>query len=244
MLMNKFPRIVRTAWLGRVPYREAWDLQLRLAPAIEDGRLPDLLLLLEHPHVFSFGRRATADHLLWGPDDVRRRQVEEVWSDRGGDVTYHGPGQLIGYPLLDLRRHGSDLHLYLRRLELSMIRYLAGLGVDAEVLPGLTGVWSEGEKVGAIGIKLLRHVTIHGFALNLTPDLEYFDGIVPCGLADRRATSVAKLLGRGPATSEAAPGYAASFAATFGVDLAWCAPASLPERTEGQSGIRDDVLAF
>lgn len=233
--MSKSLPIVRSCWLGSVPYREAWDLQLRLGAAIERGEEPDTLLLLEHPHVFSFGRRARTEHLLWSSEEVRRRQVEEVWSDRGGDVTYHGPGQLVGYPLLDLRRHGSDLHLYIRRLEASMIRYLATLGVEAEQVPGLTGVWSQGEKVGAIGIKLLHHVTLHGFALNLTTDLDYFDGIVPCGLAGKRATSVAKLVGTAPATADAAAEYAASFAATFQVELDW---------TRLDRGMREPIAAF
>jgi lipoate-protein ligase B len=242
--MSKSQPIVRSCWLGSVPYRQAWDLQLRLAAGIEAGTQPDTLLLLEHPHVFSFGRRARQENLLWGPDEVRRRQVEEVWSDRGGDVTYHGPGQLVGYPLLDLRRHGADLHRYIRNLELSMIAYLAILGIEAEAVAGLTGVWSRGEKVGAIGIKLLRHVTLHGFALNLTTDLDYFDGIVPCGLPDKRAISVEKLIGTAPVTSAAAAGYAASFATTFAVEVSWAEAESILEADSNQVGMRERVRPF
>jgi lipoate-protein ligase B len=244
MPMSKSQPIVRSCWLGSVPYRQAWDVQLRLAAAIEAGTQPDTLLLLEHPHVFSFGRRARQENLLWGPDEVRRRQVEEVWSDRGGDVTYHGPGQLVGYPLLDLRRHGGDLHRYIRNLELSMIAYLALLGVEAEAVPGLTGVWSQGEKVGAIGIKLLHHVTLHGFALNLTTDLDYFDGIVPCGLPDKRATSVEKLIGTAPVTSAATTAFGDCFASTFGVEIAWARAESVVQPDASEVGMREQVSAL
>jgi lipoyl(octanoyl) transferase len=209
-------------WLGRVPYREAWELQRALVEGVRAGRIPDTLLLLEHPHVFTIGRSGSGDHLLWDEVECIRRQVEMIWSDRGGDATYHGPGQLVGYPILDIRRLGHDILSYLRALERSLIWYLAGLGIESEPGgPGLTGVWSGSEKVAAIGVKMNHAVVSHGFALNLTTELDYFDGIVPCGLVDKRATSVERLGGGRIATATAARAYAGCFADTFGLNLVW-----------------------
>jgi lipoyl(octanoyl) transferase len=202
-------------WLGSVPYRDAWDLQRRLVDEVRSGGRPDTLLLLEHPHVFTMGRRAVMDHVLWDEAERRRRGVDLVWCDRGGDVTYHGPGQLVGYPILDLRRHGGDVLLYLRRLEDTLIQYLAGLGVEATRVPGYTGVWTDRGKVAAIGVKLTETVVSHGFALNLASDLDYFGGIVPCGIEDKAVTSVAALLGSAPPLEAAAATYANVFAEAF-----------------------------
>jgi lipoyl(octanoyl) transferase len=225
--MSKSPH-VRTCWLGSVPYREAWDLQAEVVTAVREGRAPDTLLLLDHPHVFTMGRAASADHLLWDEAEQARRQLEVVWSDRGGEATYHGPGQLVGYPILDLTHFGLTIPQYLERLEASLIHYLTELGIDSQPgEPGLTGVWSRGEKVAAIGIKLNRSVVSHGFALNLTTDLEYFDGIVPCGHADKRPTSVEALTGRRIATEAGADAYSHHFAAVFGARTAWESPPPL-----------------
>jgi lipoyl(octanoyl) transferase len=213
---------VRTCWLGRVPYREAWDLQAELVSAVREGRAPDTLLLLEHPHVFTMGRAASADDVLWDDAEQARRQLEVVWSDRGGEATYHGPGQLVGYPILDLKHFDLTIPQYLERLETSLIHYLSELGIDSEPgEPGLTGVWSRGEKVAAIGIKLNRSVVSHGFALNLTTELGYFDGIVPCGHAEKRPTSVEALTGRRIATDVAGQDYTRHFAEVFGALNAW-----------------------
>ncbi|MGH7904845.1 MAG: lipoyl(octanoyl) transferase LipB [Candidatus Dormibacteraceae bacterium] len=220
--MNRSPRAdVRVCWLGSVPYRPAWDLQQGLVEAVRAGRQPDTLLLLEHPHVFTQGRRGSAEHVLWDEEERARRAVELVWCDRGGDVTYHGPGQLVGYPILDLRRHGKDILAYLRTLESSLIAYLASLGIQSQAVPGLTGVWSAGEKVAAIGVKLTETVVSHGFALNLTTDLDYFGGIVPCGLAGRAATSTARLGAPAIDVREAAAAYAGHFARSFAVTVSW-----------------------
>ncbi|HEY1456081.1 MAG TPA: lipoyl(octanoyl) transferase LipB, partial [Candidatus Dormibacteraeota bacterium] len=190
-------RPVRACWLGRAPYQAAWDLQAELVRRLGAGDGRDTLLLLEHPHVFTMGRAAAADHLLWDEPERRRREVDVVWSDRGGEATYHGPGQLVGYPVLDLAPFGLTIPQYLDALERSLVDYLLELGIDAERgEPGLTGVWSKGEKVAAIGIKLNHSVVSHGFALNVTTDLSYFDGIVPCGHAEKRPTSVKALTGR------------------------------------------------
>ncbi len=213
---------VRASWLGSVPYREAWDLQAELVRELREGKSEDTLLLLEHPHVFTMGKAASKEHLLWDEAEWRRRNVEVVWSDRGGEATYHGPGQLVGYPVLDLQRFGLTIPEYLERLERSLVEYLRDIGVESEPgAPGLTGVWRKGDKLAAIGIKLNRSVVSHGFALNLTTDLGYFDGIVPCGHADLRPTSVRAVSGRSISTQEAAHGYAGHFGALFGARLDW-----------------------
>ena len=167
------------------------------------------------------GRRAVGEHLLWDGAERERRGVEVVWCDRGGDVTYHGPGQLVGYPILDLPALGSDIMLFLRALERSLIAYLATLGVDSEAGgKGLTGVWTERGKIAAIGVHLNeRRVTNHGFALNLTSDLEYFKGIVPCGLDDDRVVSVQGMSGRAVSTEAAASAYCAHFGEAFGIPV-------------------------
>jgi lipoyl(octanoyl) transferase len=190
--------------------------------ALRDGQASDTLLLLEHPHVFTMGKAALSDHLLWDESEQARRDVDVIWSDRGGEATYHGPGQLVGYPILDLGHLGLSIPQYLEKLELSLIDYLHDLGVDSEPgAPGLTGVWSGGEKVAAIGIKLNRSIVSHGFALNLTTDLCYFDGIVPCGHADLRPTSVEAITGAKIETSDAARAYAEHFSRVFDMALEW-----------------------
>jgi lipoyl(octanoyl) transferase len=180
------------------------------------------LLLLEHPHVFTMGKAAIPDHVLWDEAEQTRRDVDVIWSDRGGEATYHGPGQLVGYPILDLAHFGLSIPQYLQKLEQSLIDYLHELGVVSEPgEPGLTGVWSGGEKVAAIGIKLNRSIVSHGFALNLTTDLGYFDGIVPCGHADLRPTSVEAITGTHIDTAAAARAYAGHFSRVFETALEW-----------------------
>jgi lipoyl(octanoyl) transferase len=235
--MNKSP-LVRASWLGSAGYRAAWDLQADLVGAVREGREPDTLLLLEHPHVFTMGKAASADHVLWDAAELARRDVEVIWSDRGGEATYHGPGQLVGYPILDLTHFGITIPEYLQKLEQSLIDYLRDLGIDSE--PGghgLTGVWSNGEKVAAIGIKLNRPVVSHGFALNLTTDLEYFDGIVPCGHAEKRPTSVAALTGVRIDTKTAACDYARHFERAFAAQMQSVTPDSvISSPTTGAAG--------
>ncbi|HEY8864898.1 MAG TPA: lipoyl(octanoyl) transferase LipB [Candidatus Dormibacteraeota bacterium] len=213
---------VRACWLGSTPYREAWDLQAELVSTLREGHVASTLLLLEHPHVFTMGKAAKHEHVLWDGDEQARRQVDVIWSDRGGEATYHGPGQLTGYPILDLAHFGLSIPQYLERLEHSLIAYLRDLGIDSQPgEPGLTGVWSGGEKVAAIGIKLNRSIVSHGFALNLTTDLDYFEGIVPCGHADKRPTSVERITGQKIDTATAARGYAEHFSRVFGTRLEW-----------------------
>ena len=224
MPMNKY-QPARACWLGRTPYREAWDLQAELVGALREGHAPDTLLLLEHPHVFTMGKAASHDHILWEAAERSRRQVDVIWSDRGGEATYHGPGQLVGYPVVDLDHFGLTIPRYLELLEQSLIDYLRELGIDAlPGEPGLTGVWTRGDKIAAIGIKLNRSVVSHGFALNLMTDLDYFDGIIPCGHAEKRPTSVEAVTGRRVETEQAAHAYAKHFERVFGIGLDWDLP--------------------
>ncbi|MBJ7604289.1 MAG: lipoyl(octanoyl) transferase LipB [Candidatus Dormibacteraeota bacterium] len=249
--MSRSQPVVRACWLGSVPYRDGWSLQRVLVEAVKAGRELDTLLLLEHPAVFTIGRRGDGSTLLWTADECARRGVEVVWSDRGGDATYHGPGQLVGYPILNLPRLGSDILRHIRGLERSLIAYLASLGIASEPGgKGLTGVWSRGAappspaKVAAIGVKLNQRVISHGFALNLTSDLDTFNsGIVPCGLSGKRATSVLELGGPRLSVQEAACGYAPFFAAEFGVSLHWSAVDALPEPVAGQLPSPSEPLA-
>jgi lipoyl(octanoyl) transferase len=234
-LMSKSPH-VRACWLGSTPYSSAWDLQAELVAALRDGRAPDTLLLLEHPHVFTMGKAASPNDVLWDEDERRRSAVDLIWSDRGGEATYHGPGQLVGYPILDLAHFGITIPQYIETLEKSLIDYLAELGVaSARGGHGLTGVWSNGEKVAAIGIKLNRSVVSHGFALNVTTDLAYFDGIIPCGHADKRPTSVAALTGRLIDIETTAHEYAHHFERVFGTAIDWVAAASMISGTTARA---------
>lgn len=183
------PLLVTT--LGTMSYAAALDVQRAAAKARLDGVLPDdLLLLVEHPPVVTTGRSTKTGHVLLTPQLLAARGVELFDVDRGGDVTFHGPGQLVGYPIVDLQHHTPDLHWYLRQLEAALIRALATFDIRAERNPGLTGVWTEGRKIASIGVHARQWVTWHGFALNVTTDLSYFDMLVPCGIADVTMTSV------------------------------------------------------
>jgi lipoyl(octanoyl) transferase len=183
--------------LGSRPYAEVLELQRSLARQRGTGELADdLLLLVEHEPVVTLGRGTRSQSLPLTATELNRRGVQQYEVERGGDVTFHGPGQLVGYPILDLREHREDLHWYLRTLEEALIGGLDALGIPAERNPGLTGVWTRGRKIASIGIHVKQWVTFHGFALNITTDLSYFDLIVPCGIQDVVMTSVAMELGR------------------------------------------------
>jgi lipoyl(octanoyl) transferase len=181
--------------LGQVPYEDASLAQKRLEAARQADEVADLLLLLEHPPTYTKGRRSTDDELPMGEEWYRRQGIEVRETDRGGRVTYHGPGQLVGYPIVSLKPYGNDVHDYVRRMERVIVTALAGWGVDAEVVEGLTGVWTpERRKIGSIGVHVNRGVTTHGFAVNVHNDLEPFEWIVPCGIEACRTTSVAREL--------------------------------------------------
>jgi len=199
-------RAVEVRRLGLVPYADAWTLQNELHDERVGGEIGDTLLLLEHPHVYTIGRRGTHE-------DVHRRDVEVVETDRGGQVTYHGPGQLVGYPIVDLGP-AVDLVRYVRRLEDVMISTLGRFGIDAGRDEGNTGVWVAGAKIGAIGVRVTRNVTKHGFALNVSTDLGYFAGIVPCGITDKGVTSM-RVLGSNATLDEVADVVADEFVRVF-----------------------------
>jgi lipoyl(octanoyl) transferase len=184
--------------LGRVPYPEALDLQRSLVEERRAGRVDDLLLLLEHPHVLTLGVRGDGgrSHILATADALESRGVDVHEAGRGGDITYHGPGQIVGYPILDLRPDRCDVHRYVRDLEEVLIRTAADYGVAAGRVAGLTGIWVGRDKLAAIGVRIGRWITSHGFAFNVTTDLSYFDLIVPCGIADGGVTSLSRLVGR------------------------------------------------
>lgn len=186
--------------LGTMEYRRAWDLQVRLARAVHAGERANALLLLEHPPVYSRGRLGRPDQILLTADELAQRGIQAVETDRGGQVTYHGPGQLVAYPVVDLRGWGGPLK-YVRTLEQIIIKTLADFEISAGTVEKMTGVWVGDAKIAAIGVKISRGVAYHGFALNVNTDLSYFDYIIPCGICDRSVTSMAQLLGE-PADPE------------------------------------------
>ena len=183
--------------LGLMDYLEAWDLQASLARQVADGTRCSVLLLLQHPHVYTIGRRGSRDEILLDESALQRlgAPVHEV--DRGGQVAYHGPGQLVAYPVLDLRGWGGPVK-YVRALERSIISTLGDFGVQAQTLEGVTGVWADGLKIGAIGVKISRGVCWHGLSVNVSADLSYYDHIVPCGIPDLGVTSMEAILGDVP----------------------------------------------
>lgn len=218
---------------GRSRFRPVWDLQQRLWKARHRGLVPDTLLLLEHTPVVTLGRNAQRANLLLDSEGYRSRGLEVVEIDRGGDVTYHGPGQLIGYWVVDLRELYLDVHRYLRDIEEVLIRTLGRFGIEAERSPGATGVWIGDEKVAAIGMHLSRWVSTHGFALNVDADLEPFRWIVPCGLPDRGVTSMEKQIAaaggepRKPARPAVERAVVEAADVVFGRRPLWRAPAQL-----------------
>jgi len=185
-----------TVTLGRMPYGDALELQRDIARERISGAIPqDVLLLLEHPPVVTLGRGAKEKNLVASPDFLQSKGVEVFEVERGGDVTFHGPGQLVGYPIIDLKRHREDLHWYLRKIEEALINSLADYGIPGERNPAFTGVWTRGRKIASIGVHARDWVTWHGFALNVTTDLSFFDLIVPCGIDGVVMTSIARELG-------------------------------------------------
>ena len=204
--------------LGRIGYGEALELQRALVEKRKQGRIPDQLLIVEHPHVVTMGRNAKPEHVLASGTALERAGIALFPTDRGGDVTYHGPGQIVGYPILDLREWKRDVVEYVRALERTIVGALAEFGVTAGRLEGCTGCWVDGRKIAAIGVHISRWVTSHGFALNLTTDLRYFQYIVPCGLT-RPVTSMAELGAEAP-RGEVVAALARSFGRCFDREMA------------------------
>jgi lipoyl(octanoyl) transferase len=210
-------RETRWSWLGRVGYEPAAALQRRVRDALARGDGPERLLLLEHDPVYTLGRNAVASDVLLGPAELAARGVAVAESDRGGQVTYHGPGQLVGYPILDLNPDRRDVRRYVRDLSAAIVATLAELGVEASAGEGeRIGVWVGPRKIASIGVHLARWRTTHGFALNVDPDLGHFGGIVACGLPSAATTSVARELGAAPGLEEVARRFVPRFAEVFG----------------------------
>ena len=228
---------MRAASLGTVPYKEALGLQHSLLEKRKGGLIPDTLLLLEHPHVFTLGRRADGTHVTADADTLRSASVEVVETDRGGEATYHGPGQLVAYPVVSIREAGLGPVAYVRLLEEAVIETLRGYGVRGHRVVGKTGVWVGGEpgsrvpegrppaggKVAAIGVRVSAGVAMHGFALNITTDLSYFGYIVPCGMPGLSVASIASLTRKRPSVREAGEAAAVRLARLLGREIEWVA---------------------
>ena len=221
--------------LGLLDYQAAYDLQRRLHAQVVAGELPDLLLLLEHPHVYTLGRRGQQSHILAPDDMLTQLGVETHFTDRGGETTYHGPGQLVGYPIVNLRRWGGGVRKYVETLEQVLIGTLSEFGIAAHSEGKPTGVWVEDAKIAAIGVRVSRSVTMHGFALNVCPDLSFFDHIVPCGMPGARVTSMAQELGQEIAVSDVIPAISQAFGCNFGIDIEWSSVDALDSTVVAQS---------
>jgi lipoyl(octanoyl) transferase len=222
--------------LGLIGYAEAWELQKRVVAARKADAIEDVLLFCEHPPVITLGRSGKRENLLASEHVLRQKGVEFHASDRGGDITYHGPGQIVGYPILNLGAIRRDVVWYVRMLEEVMIQATAEFGITAKRVGGKTGIWvragSTEEKLAAIGVHISRWVTSHGFAYNVSTDLRNFDLIVPCGIADRKATSLEKLLGRSVEQKEVAPRIAKHLGEVLGVEMKEATKRELMEKLE------------
>jgi lipoate-protein ligase B len=182
--------------LGRTKYEDAWNLQKEIFSARLDRRIGDVLLLTEHEHVYTLGKAADDNHLLAKSEELSQKGVDVFHIDRGGDITYHGPGQIVGYLIIDLQQHCPDIHRYLREIEETIIRTVKEYGLDAGREPEFTGVWVKDEKIAAIGVKVSKWITMHGFALNVNTDLSFYDRIIPCGIFHKGVTRLQDLLSR------------------------------------------------
>jgi len=207
--------------LGTIGYQAGLDLQKELVEARKQGAIPDQLLLLEHPPVITLGVRTRNDrsHVLESEASLAEKGVGLFETGRGGDVTYHGPGQLVGYPIVDLKPDRCDVHRYVRDLEEVLIGAVAAFGITAGRIAGLTGIWVGDRKLAAIGVRISRWVTSHGFALNVSTDLSHFGLIVPCGIVDKGVTSMARELGRSVSMDEVADAVASEFSKVFAAEL-------------------------
>lgn len=221
--MNDKKPICWVVNLGLMPYGPACALQTRIVEARKAGAIPDVLLLCEHPHVITLGRNGKREHLRAGERLLAQMNVTFHATDRGGDITYHGPGQIVGYPILDLAQHRRDVRWYVNQLEEVMIRASVDFGVNTHRVADRHGIWvdvpSGEEKLAALGVHLSRWVTSHGFAYNVATDLRYFDLIVPCGIAGKRATSLERVLGCAVSSEEVTPQLLSHFGEVFGCEM-------------------------
>ena len=208
-------------WREPVDYAAAYDIQKRVWSETLAGEGPDALLALTHPPTFTIGKSGRLENLLVGREELERRGLTLFFTDRGGDITYHGPGQLVVYPIIDLRRRGKDIHRYIDDLEEAIIRTLGDYSVTADRDQRHVGVWVGDEKIAAIGVRVSRWVTMHGLALNVDPVMEHFSFINPCGIADRGVTSLARLLSREVSLEEVTERLVARFAEVFASEIEW-----------------------
>jgi len=209
---------IQVVALGLTDYKTTWDLQRQLFDLRVAGKGSDVLILNEHNHVYTLGKSSNADHLLAGTSELRTRGAEVFQIDRGGDITYHGPGQLVGYPILDLNNYYNDVHRYLREIEEVLIRTLSDFGITACRDSDYTGVWVGSDKIAAIGVKVSHWTTMHGFALNINTDLSYFDRIIPCGIFHRGVTSMQQILGKEISLTDVSQSITMHFGEVFGVE--------------------------
>lgn len=218
--------------LGRTRYAEAWDLQQRVFDLRHHGLIDDVLLLTEHEHVYTLGKGGDANHLLASDAELSKDGTEVFRIDRGGDITYHGPGQIVGYPILDLNKYSPDIHKYLRSLEDVLIDLLHAFGIKGEREAGMTGVWVRGEKIAAIGVRVSKWITMHGFALNVNTDLQKFERIIPCGIFHKGITSMQRTLGREVPIEDVERKLTESFSGVFGCTPVLVSAESLRLRIE------------
>ncbi|MBI3579927.1 MAG: lipoyl(octanoyl) transferase LipB [Ignavibacteriales bacterium] len=218
--------------IGRTKYVDAWDLQHKLFDLRHYGLIGDLLLFTEHEHVYTIGKGGDENHLLASDAELNLGGIDVFKIDRGGDITYHGPGQVVGYPIIDLNNYFADIHRYLRSLEEVMILALDEFGIEAGREEGLTGVWVKGEKIAACGVKVSRWVTMHGFALNVNTDLQKFERIIPCGIFHKGVTSMQKILGKEIELEEVHQKLTEAFSFVFGCQPISVTPDILRQRVE------------
>jgi lipoate-protein ligase B len=235
--------VIHFVRLGLTEYGSCWDLQQRSLALRQAGQLPDTLLLTEHTHVYTIGRNGDTNHLLAGDDELGEKGIAVYHNDRGGGITYHGPGQFIAYPILDLRSYSCDLHRYLRDLEEVVIRTLAAYGIQGSRVGGYTGVWVGDEKICAIGIKSRRWVTMHGLAFNVNTDLSYFGRIIPCGIFERGVTSLQQVLGRRVDMGEVSARVVCEFADVFHAELCEASSSEFGQTVAGKQGIYGQSVA-
>ena len=218
--------------LGRTRFADTWDLQHKLLALRQRGQIEDVLVYTEHDHVYTIGKGGDDNHLLASDDELTKDGTEVFHIDRGGDITYHGPGQVVGYPIIDLNEHSPDIHAYLRQLERILIETLGTFGIQGTREVGMTGVWTGGEKIAAIGVKVSRWVTMHGFALNVNTDLQKFARIIPCGIFHKGVTSMKQVLGREIPLEEVEGKLTESFESVFGSSAVAITPDALSKRVK------------
>jgi len=220
-LTRNFPeRLCNFALLGTTDYEEALELQKKIAEARRDNRIEDTLLLLEHPPLITIGRSGSFKNILASKETLEKEGIRLYTVDRGGDVTYHGPGQLIGYPIMNLANYGKDIHSYVYRIEQSIVELLKQeYAVETDIVQGYIGVWHDTDKVAAIGVAVRSWITTHGFALNVNPDMNHFAMIHPCGIRDKGVTSLSRILNRKVTVDEVAKKYPKYFGEIFSVEM-------------------------